>query len=278
MINVYDVRLYDTTAGDVWPPAQKYIRAYLNRIDVRRALHALERYEWMECSGPVNRALGNDNMIATRPLLVRLMDQYGVPVLVYNGQFDLICNHVGTESYLSTMGAWSGLPDWLRARRAVWNVRGKIAGYVKASGPLTYLLVLGGSHMVPLDVPEQAYDMIRRFMTGRAYDDEYPEVDLPFTPTVPYIPGDTIPPGEEEMNAAIAESVNRLNAAHAPTPQEESTGSGHFLVYILGLVLLSSFLVYLYFHIPSKRSQYQNIDEQRDPYQSDALLYSNSNE
>jgi len=48
MINVYDVRLYDTTAGDVWPPAQKYIRAYLNRIDVRRALHALERYEWME--------------------------------------------------------------------------------------------------------------------------------------------------------------------------------------------------------------------------------------
>jgi len=194
LINIYDVRLYDTTAGDVWPPSQYTMKQYLNSAKVRKAIHAVELFEWNECSGPVNMALGKDNMIAARPKIAEMMDRFDVPVLIYNGQFDLICNHVGTEAYLSTMRIYKDLEKFLASRRAVWNVDGEIAGYVKhAKGTkLTFLLVLGGSHMCPMDKPKQTHDMINRFMSGKDFNDEETMVDLPFTPTVPYIPGDVV--------------------------------------------------------------------------------------
>jgi carboxypeptidase D len=238
LINIYDIRLYDTTAGDAWPPAQNYMGPYLNRPEVRRAIHAMELYEWKECSGPVNRALGHDNMIASRPLIVRLMDEHKIPVLVYNGQFDLICNHIGTEAYLSTMGAWSGLPEWLKARRGQWIVDGTIAGYTKAYDKLTFLIVLGGSHMCPMDVPKQTYDMVHRFMSGKKFEDEYPSVNVPFTPTVPYIPGDVVPdesPKTKPHNVAAAEAPIITSAI----PQDQQQAPNPFLLLaIIGCVLL----------------------------------------
>lgn len=199
MINVYDIRLYDSTAGDAWPPTQAATQAYLNRHDVRRAIHTSERYEWHECSGPANRALQGDNMISSRELLTALMDTYHMPILVYNGQFDLICNHVGTEAYLSTM-QWKGLKDWSSSSRKVWSVDGEIAGYVKAARELTFLIVLGGSHMAPMDKPAQALDMIQRFMQKQSFADLQTAIDIPFSPTVPLIPGD-----DYESRAATAE-------------------------------------------------------------------------
>jgi len=277
LINIYDIRLYDTTAGDAWPPAQNYMGPYLNRPEVRRALHAMELYEWKECSGPVNRALGRDNMIATRPIIVKLMDEYNVPILVYNGQFDFICNHVGTEAYLSTMSAWTGLPDWLKTRRGIWNVNKKIAGYVKASGNLTFLLVLGGSHMVPMDVPEQTYDMIRRFMSGKQFDDEYPTVNVPFTPTVPYIPGDTVPDKHYDASREVLSNIEAFNV---------KSSDGAFLGFALPLLLFCViFVSVVYYLFNNKRSEYQSVAEVTETVDtaeqfqsSDILLHGGSND
>eukprot|EP00456_Euglypha_rotunda_P030423 TRINITY_DN2371_c0_g1_i9.p1 TRINITY_DN2371_c0_g1~~TRINITY_DN2371_c0_g1_i9.p1 ORF type:complete len:280 (+),score=21.01 TRINITY_DN2371_c0_g1_i9:340-1179(+) len=267
LINVYDVRLYDTTAGDVWPPSQYPMGLFLNSKEIRKAIHSVELFEWHECSGPVNRYLGKDNMKASRPLIVKAMDTHKLPVLVYNGQFDLICNHVGTEAYLSTMIAYKDLEKFLASRRAVWNVGGEIAGYVKhAEGTkLTFLLVLGGSHMAPMDRPKQCYDMIHRFMNGRGYNDEETLVALPFTPTVPFIPGDVVTVNDTEEDERkhskppgdlVTENAQPNIFVSTPTTSTNEPPSYAVLLFFTCFIFTIISGMYLY---TRKRREYDNL-------------------
>ncbi|CAN0583295.1 unnamed protein product, partial [Ectocarpus sp. 12 AP-2014] len=41
----------------------------------------------------------------------------------------------------------------------------------KRGNPLTFLLVLNSGHMVPLDQPRAALDMLKRFLSGDAFSD-----------------------------------------------------------------------------------------------------------
>ena len=69
---------------------------------------------------------------------------------------------------------WDGLQDYLDAERTVWKIEGddvqdvndSIAGYTKKveKYQFTYSVVRGAGHMVPLDQPERAYDMITKFV------------------------------------------------------------------------------------------------------------------
>jgi carboxypeptidase C (cathepsin A) len=62
----------------------------------------------------------------------------GLRVLVYSGQFDMICHHLGTEKALEQL-EWSGRGDWLRAQSGVWLLEKQPAGYMKAFKNLQYL-------------------------------------------------------------------------------------------------------------------------------------------
>lgn len=57
------------------------------------------------------------------------------------------------------------------------------AGYVRgtADGRLTFIVVLGGSHMVPMDVPEAALDMVYRFVNGLSFNDYEQSIDIALT-------------------------------------------------------------------------------------------------
>ncbi|EGG18539.1 peptidase S10 family protein [Cavenderia fasciculata] len=172
-VNVYDIRLYDPTGGSAWPlPGVDYEADYLNNPIVREAIHAsLVPHPWAECNDTVNSVVfGQDasSLYLFPDLLARIR------VLLYNGQFDLICNHVGTTEYLDVL-EWSGAAEWKAANSSVWTAPKdgftQTAGYTRSSQNLTYLLVLGGSHMVPMDQPEFTFDMIRRFISNETYAD-----------------------------------------------------------------------------------------------------------
>lgn len=60
-------------------------------------------------------------------------------VLVYSGQFDLVCNHLGTERMLENL-PWSGQQGFLRASSGVWELDQRPAGYVRAFKNLQLLL------------------------------------------------------------------------------------------------------------------------------------------
>ena len=47
------------------------------------------------------------------------------------------------------------------------NTVPKYAGYIRSFGGLTHMTVGGAGHLVPMDQPERAQDMIQRFVRGQ---------------------------------------------------------------------------------------------------------------
>lgn len=135
--NVYDIRLYLDNCNDMnWPNGKllkfraliidqllndnyrvlgvEHIRKYLNRKEVREAIHAQHDPTCFEdCSDAVGNSLYGDNNLASIDVLVELLNN-DIRVLLYNGQFDYICNHLGTEMALENLN-WA----YLQVRKTV---------------------------------------------------------------------------------------------------------------------------------------------------------------
>jgi carboxypeptidase D len=93
-----------------------------------------------------------------------------MPILLYTGDQDLICNHIGTEEMIHHM-TWlngTGFEDppgsgtW--APRQPWTFEGEPAGFYQSARNLTYVLFYNSSHMVPFDYPKRTRDMLDRFV------------------------------------------------------------------------------------------------------------------
>jgi len=90
----------------------------------------------------------------------------GVKVLLYQGQFDWKDGVVSNEAWVRTM-QWEGVPSFLNSNRTIWKraVDGQIAGYWRRWQNLEHVVVLGAGHLVPMDNPLSAGDMLRRFLS-----------------------------------------------------------------------------------------------------------------
>ncbi|KAL0950076.1 hypothetical protein HGRIS_010080 [Hohenbuehelia grisea] len=163
-INIYDVRYDDTkpACGMNWPPDIKPITKYLDRPDVVRALHAQAHPEaWVECRGPVHSAFKESNQNSSIVVLPKVLER--IPVLIFAGDQDLICNYVGLESMIQAM-TWNGATGLGTVQTQSWSVTGNPAGTWVSSRNLTYAKLFNASHMAPFDLPHVAHDMILRFM------------------------------------------------------------------------------------------------------------------
>jgi carboxypeptidase D len=117
---------------------------------------------WLECSGRV----GN-NFVAKRSkpavhLLPSLLEE--VPILLFNGNRDIICNYIGTEAFIKEL-EWNGQRGWDNENVFDWHFDGNLAGYVRNSRNLTFVNVFNSSHMVPFDVPYTSRSLMD-LMTG----------------------------------------------------------------------------------------------------------------
>jgi carboxypeptidase D len=168
--NMYDVRLRDSypSCGMNWPPDLKHVTAYLRRKDVVEALHVNSNKVtgWVECDGQVS---ANFRPIKSKPSIDFLPDLLAeVPILLFSGAEDLICNHLGTEAFISNM-QWNGgrgfeLSPGTWAPRREWTFEGEPAGFWQEARNLTYVVFYNASHMVPYDYPRRTRDMLDRFM------------------------------------------------------------------------------------------------------------------
>ena len=152
----------DGFAGDL-------LQSYLDADSVRDALHlprASASWPWGQGPGAtfVEEGLIPDlNAPTSLPLWPKLLDR-GVQVVAYNGNFDLICNHMGTDSFLRTLD-WDGREDFLAAPRRVWRTRGSmVAGWARSARNLTQLVVANAGHMAPSDAPLACFDMMERLL------------------------------------------------------------------------------------------------------------------
>lgn len=172
-LNFYDIREYvrDVRA---YPAEQPAIVKYLNLPAVRKAVHAnvQKNFRFDICSDGVYHGLKNFDGVSTLANVQSMLNQ-GLRVLFYNGQWDMMCNHFGTEKLLLTLD-WDAADSYRDAKKYTWNVDGKRdpAGFAQQGGNLTYLVVANAGHMVPYNAPDAAADMLRRFVTAQAFDSD----------------------------------------------------------------------------------------------------------
>lgn len=107
----------------------------------------------------------------TNELLAAL--RAGVRVLLYQGYFDLRDGVAATEAWLhnpSLARAWPPLHRFLVAERRPWRLAndpaGGVAGYKKRVGNLSQVVVVGSGHMVPIDQPFRAQQLMQGFFDG----------------------------------------------------------------------------------------------------------------
>ncbi|XP_063925748.1 venom serine carboxypeptidase [Zophobas morio] len=142
-----------------------YMGAYIQREDVRAAIHVGNATFHGE-NKDVEVHLISDIMQSVSSWIAELLNHYRV--LIYNGQLDIIVAYPLTENYLKNLN-FSAADEYKKAQRYQWYVDEDLAGYVKQAGNLTEVLVRNAGHMVPMDQPKWAFDLISRFTRDKPF-------------------------------------------------------------------------------------------------------------
>lgn len=196
-VSQYDIRQVESRRGArTFPPGHKTVETYLGGTGsaagitsatmnaALAALHATPSRQagqiYQECTNPPYDALSHQDGLGVVNEVVKVLDhQEGedkVRLLFFNGVTDLICNHVGNEVLLEKL-PWKNTEAYVQAPRSAWKSKlqhgDKISGYIKEFENLLYLKVMDSGHMVPMDVPDVALDMMRLFLYGGANAFQY---------------------------------------------------------------------------------------------------------
>lgn len=153
-INIYDYRLRDESpaCGMTWPPDLANVYKFLRETQVLTDLHVTTNKQWTECSHEVGRDLkARDSMISIH-LFLRILES--VPIMLFHGDRDLICNTVGALNMIKKL-KWGGHTGFSKnAPQIPWVHGNQSAGYIKSERNLTFVSVYNASHMVPFDKPD----------------------------------------------------------------------------------------------------------------------------
>uniref|UniRef100_A0A7N0ZX43 Carboxypeptidase n=1 Tax=Kalanchoe fedtschenkoi TaxID=63787 RepID=A0A7N0ZX43_KALFE len=159
-INYYDIR--KQCVGELCYDFSN-VEKFLNLDTVREAL-GVGDIEFVSCSKTVYYAMLDDWMKDYEEVIPLLLEE-GIKVLIYAGEYDLICNWMGNSIWVNVM-PWSGQQSFVSANVSSYIVGGKEVGLVKSFGPLTFLKVHNAGHMVPMDQPNVSLQMIKGWMSS----------------------------------------------------------------------------------------------------------------
>ncbi|QLL30233.1 hypothetical protein HG536_0A00500 [Torulaspora globosa] len=163
--NVYDIR--KECKGTLCYEDLQYIDDYLNLDYVKEAVGAeVDKYE--SCNFDINRnfLFAGDWMKPYHKAVTELLNQ-NIPVLIYAGDKDFICNWLGNRAWTDVL-PWKSADGFAKqpVRNWVAKLTKEKAGEVKSFENLTFLRIFGGGHMVPYDVPENALSMLNEWIHG----------------------------------------------------------------------------------------------------------------
>lgn len=165
--NVYDIREKCQDQANLCYTQTAWISEYLNQPEVISALGA-EVHDYESCNTDVNRAfLFNGDWSKPFHLLVpEILKQ--IPVLIYAGDADYICNWLGNQAWAEEL-VWSGKKDYNAAKMTPLEVNDKQYGEVKSSGNFTFMRIYQAGHMVPFNQPEGSLNFFNRWIGGEWY-------------------------------------------------------------------------------------------------------------
>ncbi|XP_046573544.1 probable serine carboxypeptidase CPVL [Haliotis rubra] len=153
------------------PADMNYYVSYVDLPEVRRAIH-VGNVSYSEPSNLVFEKLYSDFLDSVRPWFVTLLNSGKYKVLLFNGQLDIIVCSPTTEAMLDSMTEWKDQAAYKQATKHIWRVSPTdkdVAGYVRAVGNFTQVIVREAGHIVAFNQPDRAYDMLQRYIEDRPF-------------------------------------------------------------------------------------------------------------
>mmetsp|Transcript_17843 Transcript_17843/g.21674 ORF Transcript_17843/g.21674 Transcript_17843/m.21674 type:complete len:550 (-) Transcript_17843:123-1772(-) len=163
--NTYDMRIKCEVPGLCYDFSN--IQKYLSSQKVLNYLNIPSNIHWQNCDPGVHADLMGDWMKEYENQIPDLLHA-GIPVLIYAGDVDYVCNWLGNQAWVRKL-KWKGHCQYNSAKEAEWLVDGKPAGKAQSFGGLTFLQVYQAGHMVPMDQPKVALEMLSGFVEGKPF-------------------------------------------------------------------------------------------------------------
>ena len=160
-LNAYDIRRYAGYSYDA-------LTTVLN--NARSTIGVPTSITWQVSSTEVNNALHADICRATDDLVGVLLSTGRYHVVIYNGNYDIDCNILGTLKWLVDV-KWPGASQFAKATnttgsRTTWRLPSTngappaVAGYCVEVQTLSQVVVLDAGHMVPMNKPRAALALL----------------------------------------------------------------------------------------------------------------------
>jgi carboxypeptidase C (cathepsin A) len=140
------------------PCEMDYTTNYLNRTDVKTAIHARTDISWNGCSMTTNYNQQDLN-VPMMPIYKQLVGKYGLSILVYSGDDDSICSTESTQYWIWDLG-YAPKSTW-----KLWKTDDQVAGYATLfEGNFAFVTVHSAGHEVPAYRPARALELFKRYL------------------------------------------------------------------------------------------------------------------
>ncbi|SCU84275.1 LAMI_0C06898g1_1 [Lachancea mirantina] len=170
-LNFYDIRGPCETDGGLCYREIDYIEKFMNQPFVQEALGSeVSKYEGCSNDVGIGFVFTGDGSRPFHQYVAELLDE-DIPVLIYAGDKDYICNWLGNLAWTNELD-WEFRDQYEYLPLKPWKTKEttEVAGQVKNFGPLTFLRVYDAGHMVPYNQPEHSLEMVNTWLFGdRSY-------------------------------------------------------------------------------------------------------------
>merc|ERR1712048_1126960 len=160
--NPYDVRI----ACEKRPLCYDFdaVTDYLNTAEVQKQLGV--NAKWGSCNRKVQLLFSSagDYLINYHQLIPELLED-GIEALIYAGEMDYLCNWCGNKAWASKL-EWSGKDAFNKATDDDYKFQGNVAGRIRSAQGFHFMQVYGAGHLMPMDKPDVALDMVNKFISG----------------------------------------------------------------------------------------------------------------
>ena len=149
--------------GSYEPCEDDFSTTYMNRADVKAAIHVKDSIKWEECSRSIRyKQLDSEHSMV--PYYKELLDgNNGLKIIVYSGDDDSVCSTEGTQSWIWDMGYEIRGEKWKQ-----YKVNNQTAGYItKWENNFSFVTIRGAGHEVPTYKPEIALYLWNSYLDGK---------------------------------------------------------------------------------------------------------------
>jgi pimeloyl-ACP methyl ester carboxylesterase len=139
------------------PCSESYSVSWLNRADVKRALHVRAGAPvWSACNNYINIVYNQTDVEASMIPYYEYLASKPLKIWIYSGDDDSVCPTWAEQQWIwnfSSSAKWKS-----------WRVQGQIAGFQVQMKGFVFSTVHGAGHMVPSTRPKEALELLKRFL------------------------------------------------------------------------------------------------------------------